>query len=454
MLISRSKSATPPASDVLDTALSPAMNADESSFVRAGWIIVLAGVIGSLIWAAFAPLSKGVPMQGVVVVAGNRKQIQHPTGGIVQDILVQDGEHVQAGQVLVRMNDVKARAEAAAIRAQYLNELAVKARLVAEATHANNIAFPPELAANATAHDPQVEDNIRLQKQLLISRRRALQATVDALRETVSGYGSQLAGARSTGLKKAAEQSTLTDQIASMRDLAAEGYVPRSKLLDLERENARLGAEISTQTGLTGQLASQIAEARLRIAQQHDEYMKEVGTQLTDVQRDTDALRSRLNESEFEVANSEVRSPVAGTVVGVNVFTPGGVVAAGARLMEVVPSGAPLEIEAELPVNLVDKAREGMPVEIMFTAFNQNTTPRITGSLVSVSADRLTNEHTGAPYYRVRAKVTPRGMKLLDHLAVKPGMPVEVFVDAGQRSMLSYLLKPIFDRAHLALTED
>lgn len=454
MFNSRSKKAAPPPIDVTGTALPPTLNADESSYVKAGWTIVLVGFVGSLIWATFAPLSKGVPMQGIVVVAGNRKQIQHPAGGIVQDILVQDGEHVQAGQVLVRMNDVKVRAEAAAIRAQYLNELAVKARLAAEATHARTITFPAELVANATAHAPQVEDNMRLQEQLLISRRLALQATVDALRETVAGYSSQLAGAKSTEVKKVAEQSTLTDQIASMRELAGEGYVPRSKLQDLERENARLGAEISTQTGLTGQLASQIAEARLRIAQQQDEYMKDVGTQLTDVQRDTDALRGRLSESEFEVANSEVRSPVEGTVVGVNVFTNGGVVAAGAKLMEVVPSGAPLEIEGELPVNLVDKVHEGMPVEIMFTAFNQNTTPRIPGSLASVSADRLTNEHTGAPYYRVRVKVTPRGMKLLQHLTVKPGMPVEVFVDAGQRSMLSYLLKPVFDRAHLASTED
>jgi protease secretion system membrane fusion protein len=182
--------------------------------------------------------------------------------------------------------------------------------------------------------------------------------------------------------------------------------------------------------------------------------MKDVRTQLTEVQRDTDALRSRLDASEFLLANSEVRSPVDGTVVGVNVFTNGGVVAAGAKLMEVVPTGEPLEVEGELPVNLVDKVKQGMPVDMAFTAFNQNRTPRIPGTLTFISADRLTNDHTGAPYYRVRAKVTPEGMKQLHNLSVRPGMPVEVFVNAGQRSMMSYLLKPIFDRAHTALTED
>jgi protease secretion system membrane fusion protein len=208
------------------------------------------------------------------------------------------------------------------------------------------------------------------------------------------------------------------------------------------------------QAGEAGQLTSQIAEARLHAAQQQDEYMRDVRTQLTEVQRDTAELRSRLSESEFTVAHSEVRSPVDGTVVGMNVFTTGGVVAAGAKLMEVVPSGEPLEIEGELPVNLIDKVHEGMPVDMMFTAFNQNSTPRIPGTLSFVSADRLVNDRTGAPYYRVRAKVTPQGMKRLKNLDIKPGMPVEVFVNAGQRSMLSYLLKPIIDRAHTSMTEE
>jgi protease secretion system membrane fusion protein len=140
--------------------------------------------------------------------------------------------------------------------------------------------------------------------------------------------------------------------------------------------------------------------------------------------------------------------------VGVNVFTNGGTVAAGAKLMEVVPSGEPLEVEGELEVNLIDKVHKDMPVDMMFTAFNQNSTPRIPGVLTFVSADRLVNDHTGAPYYRVRAKVTPQGMKLLRNLNVKPGMPVEMFINAGQRSMLNYLFKPLIDRSRTAWSGD
>ncbi|MEM5383484.1 HlyD family type I secretion periplasmic adaptor subunit [Paraburkholderia phymatum] len=454
MFNSASKKAGTPALEVLGTSVPPEVQTDELRYVRVGWAIVLVGVVGSLLWATFAPLSKGVPVQGTVVVTGNRKQIQHPTGGIIEDILVHDGDVVKAGQVLVRMNSVQARAQQAAISAQFLSELTVRSRLEAEATGTPKIAFPAELQKAAAEHNQQVLDNMRLQQELLNSRRAALQSSIGALRQTMSGYGAQLAGSKDANQQKQAEQKVLSDQLAGVRQLANEGYVPRAKLQDLEREDARVQSEIATQSGYSAQLASQIAEARMRIAQQQEDYMKEVRTQLTDVERDTSALRSKLSEIDFEVNNTELRAPVDGTVVGVNVFTNGGVIAAGAKLMEVVPSGEPLEVEAELPVNLVDKVHDAMPVDMMFTAFNQNTTPRIPGTVSFISADRLVNERTGAPFYRLRVKVTPQGMKELAHFDVKPGMPVEVFVKAGERSLLSYLLKPIVDRAHTALTED
>ncbi|MCG5075611.1 HlyD family type I secretion periplasmic adaptor subunit [Paraburkholderia tagetis] len=454
MFNSANKKAAAPAIEVLGGSLPPTLNTDETRYVKIGWAIVIVGICGSLLWATFAPLSKGVPVEGTVVVTGNRKEIQHPTGGIISEILVHDGDRVKAGQVLVKMNDVQVRAQADSVRAQYLSELAVRSRLTAEATGAKTITFAPELLQAEQAHNQQVIDDMQLQTQLLQSRRLALQSATAALRETAAGYSAQLAANSQSRTYKLAEQQALGNQLEGMRKLADEGYAPRTRLQDLERDSARLDGEISGQVGASGQLASQIAETRLHILQQQDDYMKEVRTQLTDVQRDTEALRSKLNMSDFELANAEVRSPVDGTVVGVNVFTNGGVVSAGAKLMEVVPSGEPLEAEGELPVNLVDKVKQGLPVEMMFTAFNQNSTPHIPGKLTFISADRLVDEHTGRPYYRVRAQVTPEGMKMLANLDVRPGMPVEVFVNAGERSLMSYLLKPLIDRAHSALSED
>jgi membrane fusion protein, protease secretion system len=450
----QSNKAGAPAVEVLGAGLPPAVSVDESRYVKIGWTVVLVGIVGSLAWAAFAPLSKGTAVQGTVVVTGNSKTIQHPTGGIIRDILVQDGDHVKAGQVLVRMNDVQTKSQAGTIRAQYLTELATKARLVAEATDAKDITFPKELTDRVAAHDEEAQDDVDLQRQLLISRRLALKASVGALAENITGYQAQLAGQRESQVQQMAERKTLQDQLTGVRQLAGEGYVPRSKLQDLERQQAALDSDISRQSGNAGQLVSQIAESRLRIAQTQEDYMKDVRSQLSEVQRDTEALKARLAASDFELANAEVRSPVDGIVAGMNVFTNGGTVAAGAKLMEVVPSDEPLEVEGELETNLIDKVHKGLKVDMMFTAFNQNSTPKIPGVLTFVSADRLLDDHTGKPYYRVRAKATPEGMKMLQSLNIKPGMPVEVFINAGQRSMLSYLLKPIIDRSHTALTED
>ncbi|WP_179401941.1 HlyD family type I secretion periplasmic adaptor subunit [Burkholderia guangdongensis] len=443
-----------PALEIVGSGVPITIDVDETRYVRIGWIVVLVGVVGFLLWATFAPLSKGVTVQGTVVVTGNRKTIQHPTGGIVQDILVHEGDTVKAGQVLVRMNDVQAKADVSSIRARYLSDLAVKSRLLAEASNADQITLPSELTDRIAAHDRQVEDDVALQKQLLISRRLGLQAALGALNEQIAGYGAQLAGSKGSAAQLTLERQTLDDQLGSMRELANEGYAPRVKVQELERQSASLNGEILRGSGTIGQLSSQIAEARMHAAQLKDDYLKDVRTQLTEVQRDAEDLRSRLQASEFQLANSDVRSPVDGTVVGVNVFTDGGVVGAGAKLMDVVPTGEPLEVEGELPVNLVDKVKDGMRVEMMFTAFNSNTTPRVPGVLTLVSADRLVNERTGAPYYRVRAKVTPHGMAMLGKLDIRAGMPVELFVNAGQRSMMSYLMKPIVDRANTAMTED
>lgn len=166
MFNTTSKKTGLPAVEIVGAALPPTLNTDESRYVKAGWTIVLVGVVGSLLWATFAPLSKGVPVQSTVVVTGNRKEIQHPTGGIIQNILVHDGDQVKAGQVLVTMNNVQAQSEESTVRAQYLTELAMKARLVAEATNAKTITFAPELVASAAAHNQQVEDDMKLQQQL------------------------------------------------------------------------------------------------------------------------------------------------------------------------------------------------------------------------------------------------------------------------------------------------
>ena len=372
------------------------VNTDASSHARMGWWIVIVGVGGFLLWASIAPLDQGVPLSGTVAVASNRKVIQHPTGGIVDEILVKEGDVVKAGQTLITMNDTHTKTLAEISRVQYFTARAVEARLTAERDDQRTVTFPLEL--ESTRDDPRVAANISLQNQLFASRRTAIHSELRILKE----------------------------QLDSMRDLADEGYVARNRMLDIER----------------------------LYFQQKQTYQKEVGTQLAEAQKEAEGLRTRLVSQDFDLANVEVRAPVDGTVVGLSVFTRGGVIAPGFKLMEIVPSEDALVVEGQVPVYLIDKVHPDLKVELIFSAFNQNLTPHVPGIVTHVSADRLIDEVSRLPYYQIKAKVAPEGMKMIANLQVRPGMPVELFVKTGERTLLNYLLKPILDHIKMAMTEE
>ncbi len=441
------------ATEVITHDVSPlTVNTDAGTYSKLGWIIVAVGVAGFLIWAIFAPLDKGVPMSGTVAKESNRKSIQHLTGGTVAEILVKDGDQVKAGQVLLRMNDIQTKSQSEIIRTQYITARAAEARLLAERDGKATIAFPPSL--KDVSKDPRVADVIALQSQLFSSRKLALQNEMAAVGENIAGLRIQLQGLQESRDSKKEQLGMVKSQLEGMRDLAKDGYIARNRLLDVERTHSQINGAISEDIGNIGRSQRQIMELNLRRVQRSEEFQKEVRTQLIDTQREAEAMNSRMTALDFEVANTELKSPVAGTVVGLAVFTRGGVVPPGFKVMDIVPIDDALVVEGKLEVNLVDKVRKGLPVELIFSAFNTNKTPHIPGVVTSVSADRLVDERSGAPYYRVLARVTPKGAKMAATLDIRPGMPVELFVKTGERSMMSYLLKPIVDRAKTSMTEE
>lgn len=442
-------------STILENALVDHANVvktDEATHARLGWWIVLVGVGGFFLWATFAPLDKGVPLSGSVMVATNRKAVQHQTGGIVDDILVKEGDSVKAGQVLVKMNDIQVKAQAEITRGQLIAARAVEARLIAERDNKTEIDFPPFLFSSLD--DPRTISSIALQKQLFTSRQSVLKHELAALDENIAGLTVQLRGLISSRVSKEQQLQFLKEQLDNMRDLARDGYVPRNRVLELERTHAQLNGDLSEDTGNIGRIQRQISELNLRRVQRLEEHQKEVRQQLTDVQREAEALNSRLLAQDFELANVLVKAPVDGIVVGINIFTHGGVIGPGFLMMDIVPSEDMLVIEGQVPVHLIDKVHAGLDVDFIFTAFNQNKIPRVPGTVTHVSADRLTDERTGIPYYQLKAKVTPEGMKILTDWQVRAGMPVEIFVKTGERSLINYMLKPILDRLHTSLVED
>lgn len=427
---------------------------DTRGFSRIGWLVVALGFGGFLLWASLAPLDKGVPLSGTVAKESNRKAVQHQNGGTIADILVKDGDVVKAGQVLVRMNNVAVSSQAEMSRAQYFTARATEARLLAERDNLKAVAFPAAL--DGQREDPRVVANFGLQKQLFSSRRASLESELGAMDENMAGLKMQIKGLSESRDSKKAQLAILNEQLGGMRELAKEGFVARNRLLDLERTAVQISGAISEDIGNIGRAQRQVMELSLRRAQRGQDYQKEVRSQLSDTQREAEALASRIESQDFDLANADVKAPVDGVVVGLAVFTRGGVVPAGARLMEIVPSDDALIVEGQLAVNLIDKVQVGLPVELMFSAFNTNKTPHIPGEVIQVSADRTVDEKTGAPYYKMRVRVTPEGVKLIGQhkLDIQPGMPADLFIKTGERTMMSYLFKPVIDRAKSSLSED
>lgn len=425
-----------------------ANDASLSFHTRLGWWMILAGLGGFMVWAALAPLDQGVPVTGTVVVAGHRKAVQHQTGGTVERILVREGDTVRAGQVVVSMNDVQARANADITRNQLKAALAAEARLVAERDH-------QPLSAGITASAGSgARDAGQAQRQLLETRRRSLQGELSAVDENMGGLSEVNEGLALSRQAKEQQLRLLREQIDGARALVQEGFYPRNRLLELEREQAQVRASLSEDVGNFGRNERQISELRVRRALKQEEFQKDVRTQLAALQQEIVGLQSRLRGLEHELANAEVRAPVDGIVADLNIFTEGGVVSAGHRLMDIVPVNEPLVVDAQVPVDAIDSVKVDMPVEIALAAFNQNTTPRVPGTVSRLSVDRTVDERTGMTFYRMQADVTPEGSLMLRELKVRPGMPVEIFVRTGEHTLLNYLLRPFTDKLHNALTEE
>ncbi|HEI8865680.1 HlyD family type I secretion periplasmic adaptor subunit [Serratia sp. AKBS12] len=425
---------------------------DERRFTRMGWLVVGVGLFGFFAWAAFAPLDKGVASPGSVIVSGNRKTVQAPASGIIKNIAVKEGDKVKAGEVLVQLSQVQAQAQVDSLRDQYYTTLATEGRLLAERDGLDKVTFSPVLLQLQA--QPRVAEIIALQNQLFHSRRLGLQSEIDGYKQSMDGMRFQLKGLQDSKVNKNIQLSSLREQMNSMKQLAADGYLPRNRYLEVQRQFAEVNGSIDETLGRIGQLQKQLQESQQKVDQRFADYQREVRTQLAQTQMDASEFRNKLEMANFDLGNTAITSPVDGTVVGLTIFTQGGVVGAGDHLMDVVPSQANLVVDARLKVDMIDKVYHGLPVDLMFTAFNQNKTPKIEGSVTLISADRLVDKANGEPYYQMQVTVTPEGMKKLNAEEIKPGMPVEVFVKTGSRSLLSYLFKPILDRAHTSLTEE
>lgn len=429
-----------------------AVDLDIGRPARWGVWLVLAGFGGFLLWSWLAPLDAGVVATGTVKVTSNRKAVQHLSGGTVEAILVREGDVVSKGQEVVRLDSLRAVAEQGAVSAQYIVSKTVENRLEAERDGRDVVAFDPELLKRF-GNDHRLMAAMDLQQRLLDTRRAGLAGEISILKENLAASAVQLKGLQQVYGARASQINFLNQELQGTRVLAAEGYVPRNRLLELERSNADLTANQAENLNNIARVRSQNTEIKLRILQRQHDYLKEVESQLTDTAKENTTLADRLRALDYEVTHTIIRSPIDGMIQSLSIATIGGIIQPGFKIMEIVPVNEPLQVDAMIPVQAIDKMVPGLAVDISFPAFNHAQTPNIPGRVKTISADRLMDEESKQPFYLAQVEVTPDGMSLLGSNHIRPGMPASVTIKTGERNMMSYLLKPMLDRVDSSFKE-
>ena len=420
---------------------------------RRGTRIMLIGLLAFVAWAAVAPLDEGVPTQAVVSIDTKRKTVQHLQGGIVREVLVREGDQVKEGQILIRLNDGTVRANMEATRQRYLGFRAMESRLLAEQAGAQMITWHPDVRAEAS--DPLIKRHIHAQEQLMATRRAGLEADLQGIEESIRAQEVQRKALEGVLESRRAQQRVVSEQLGNIASLVKDGYAPRNQQLDLERQLADVTASLTELQGNLGRSALAVAELRQRAASRRQDYRKESDSQLADVTREVQSDEGRLQALREELARTEIRSPATGQVVGLSFQTVGGVIAPGQRLMDVVPQGETLLLEARIPPHLIDSVKPGLQADVRFSTFVHTPQLVAQGRVVSVSGDLLTEQTPMGQmsFFLTRVELTPSGMDALGRRQIQPGMPAEVIIKTGERTVLTYLLHPLTRRVAASMKE-
>ncbi|MBR1125858.1 HlyD family type I secretion periplasmic adaptor subunit [Bradyrhizobium lablabi] len=412
-------------------------------------VLILAGGFGT--WASTVQISGALIAPGQVVVDSNVKKVQHPTGGVVGEVRVRDGDTVKAGDIVVRLDETVVRASLAIV-VKTLNGLwARAARLEAEQRGSDKITFPPMLTDRA--NDPDVKDVMLSETKLFDVRVTGRAGQKSQLRERVAQLNEEIEGLSAQERAKDKEIALVEKELVGVRQLYEQRLIQISRLTQLERDSARLNGERGQYIASRAQSKGKITETELQIIQIDKDVVSEVSKDLRETNDKIGEFVERKVTAEDQLRRIDIRAPQDGVVLQSTVHTVGGVITAGDAIMMIVPKADDLSVEAKVNPQDIDKLQIGQKTLLRFSAFNQRTTPELNGKVSRVSADVTTDQRTGQTYYTIRVSMTPEEVARLGEVKLVPGMPVEAFVQTGERTMFSYLLKPFSDQFMRAFRE-
>lgn len=425
---------------------------DTSRPALIGLIILGGAMLAFVLWACLAPLDEGVPAMGTIAVESKRKIVQHLTGGIIKKILVKESQEVKASDPLILLDDTTSKANFDAARQQYFALQAQTDRLQAEVARDHAITFSPSLLG--ATDDPIVQENMASQKQLFQTRRIALQGELAILAASGRAAEEQVHGLEAQARGKKEQLRFVQEQLEGSRELAKEGYLPRNRWFEEERLASELLAASTELQSSVLRAKSNAIEATQRLAQRQRDFQKEVETQFSDNRRDAMVAAERFRSTREDFSRSVIRAPVDGYVNGLSALTEGSVISPAGRLMDIVPKDEALILEVKIDPNVIDRVHANLPVDINLHAFTNDPGLVLEGILESVSVDLIFDSNPNLPpHYLGRVRVTPTGMKRLGSRLLQPGMPAQVTIKTGERTLVQYLLKPLIMRLAGAMKE-
>ena len=417
------------------------------------WIVTGATVIALAFggmggWAATVPLASAIIAKGHVTVDTNRKQVQHLEGGIVADLRARDGNVVKENEVLIRLDDTRAKASLAIVASAYREELAKEARYIAERDDKDAIEWPNDL--KQPTRDPSLTALLASQQTIFESRRETLRGEIDILGERIRQLEEEIDGL--TAQKAASEKQIelINEELKGLIELYKRGQTTRPRILALQREAARLEGERGELIGKAARSRKAVGETKLEIIQKRKAFHNEVVSALRDVQAKVTDLHERFVAAQDVLERIDIRAPVAGRVVGLAVHANGAVIKPAETIMEIVPSDDRLLVEVQVEPQDIDNVALGQDAEVRMLAFKQRTTPTLKGIVSYVSADALKNAQTGATFYLARIEVPEAELKRLGSHVLQPGMPAQAMIQTGKRTALVYMVQPMLDSINRA----
>jgi HlyD family type I secretion membrane fusion protein len=424
-----------------------AVAGDPDREIRLGTTIAVLFFVLFLGWAAVMPLDAGVHATGTIAVAGNRQSVQHRDGGVVTAIHVREGQHVRAGDVLIELSAPELKASERALTSDYLTLLAQRARLLAERTGQRNFAPPPEFASLSPADREIAVQVMQLQRSEMLARSGSISAQHSVLGQRAQQVVQQQSGYSKQRQALIEQQRLIAEELAGLKTIAAKGFASMNRVRALERAQADLKGQEAQMVSESARAGEGIGETRMQSLSVSRGRLEQVETDLKDTQSKLSETLPKLVATREQLERSQVRAPATGQVVGLQVFTVGGVVAPGQKLLDVVPDGRELVIQAQLNPSDADDAFAGQSAQIRFVSVHNRTLPLFSGTVRTVSADSFTDEKTGRSYFRAEIVVPDNELRkvrsVLGRGELRPGLPVEAVLAVRKRTALQYLLEPL-----------